>query len=125
MSDIELIRDAVRIIRERAEKATPNVCPAWIYQGVRHLVRNCDVECYHEPADGECTGQFWSRYDDHEHIALWQPSVALAVARLLDHTAEAYASDLERGDDSPEAIAAAYADELAVARLVLGQAVAS
>lgn len=82
----ETLRRAASLMRERAEKATPDVCPEWTRSAVRHIARNCEIECWHDgegdPHDGEEVG--WDRYNDAPHIASWHPAVALAVADWLD-----------------------------------------
>lgn len=88
----EKLREAAALMRERAEKATSDVCPAWTSAVVRHIARNCDIDCEYldcEHADDEAP--IWDRYDDAAHIASWHPAVALAVADWLDLMAEDYA----------------------------------
>lgn len=88
----EILREAAALMRERAEAATEGICPEWTRVAVRHIARNCDMECYHEDADpmvakyhaDDDYRQTWDRYDDAEHIASWSPDVALAVADWLE-----------------------------------------
>lgn len=80
-------------MRERAEAATDHVCPDWTRQAVRHIARNCEIECSHEgvpdPVHHDAAGEpnQWSRYDDAAHIASWHPAAARAVADWLDQVA--------------------------------------
>lgn len=89
------LREAARLMRERAKEAEqagydsdhPGKpwCPEWTYTAVRHVQRNCDIECSeHEwgtEKEGECNR--WGRYAGY-HIAGMHPGVALAVADWLD-----------------------------------------
>lgn len=92
----ETLRRAASLMRERAEAATEGVCPAWTAAAVRHIARNCDIDCEylsceHTEADDDAgrsgSAAGWGRYNDAQHIASWHPAVALAVADWLDAVA--------------------------------------
>jgi hypothetical protein len=74
VSDVETLREAARLMRERAEDATPG---PWSADGFA-------VE-----EDNEATVVIaqWLR-QDATHIASWHPAVALAVADWLDAVAK-------------------------------------
>lgn len=59
------------------------------------------------------------RGESAEHIASWDPDVALAVADLLDHAAARAESKIEHGG-WPEPVWSHERDALAVARAYLG-----
>lgn len=81
------LRTAAEKLRELASKATTDICPDWIYSAVRHVVRNCNVECSHdEHQDG--TEPEWDRYDDSPYMAAMHPGVGAALADLLDDQAD-------------------------------------
>lgn len=117
----QILREAAALMRERAEAATDGVCPEWTRSAVRHIARNCDIECWHKDSDplvkkyhdADGMPETWTRYDDAEHIASWHPAVALAVADWLDK--EAAWVDLGAAN-SPDN------EALAVARAYLGRA---
>lgn len=73
-----LLRRAADYLDKLAEKATPNVCPDWTYHAVRHIARNCDIECYHEVGhdDAGANHDGWDRYEDAPWIAAMGPQVA-------------------------------------------------
>lgn len=106
----DLMRRAADLVARRSEKATKRICPEWTYHAVRHIARNCDIECYHggvEPvasiwADGReyddagITHGGWDRYDDSPWISLVDPRIAAPLVELLRHGAE---EALEIGPD--------------------------
>lgn len=102
MTAAQTLRDAADKIEQLAEKATHNVCPAWVYSAVRHIARNCDIECYHSDdvdRDGADHG-VWSRYDDSPWIAVMGSQIAAPLAawlRILADAYEQYPADV--GDD--------------------------
>jgi hypothetical protein len=51
-------------------------CESWLSQGIRHLVRNCDIECFVHEDDGEACGRP-HRYAG-SFIALWDPAFVLS-----------------------------------------------
>lgn len=122
MSDVDTLRKAATLIRERAEKATAGVCPMWTHEAVRHIARNCDISCEYThddehpqtvPHDDDgYPSAGWDRYDDAEHIASWTPAAALAVADLLTRAADA--------DDQFRLPAGPDKGALAIARAYLG-----
>lgn len=116
----EVLREAAALMRERAEAATPG---PW-------FVPDADDE-YVGPADVVGDGEPGERYIicehagcDATHIASWDPAVALAVAKLLDDTAETWEMcDLDAlFRRSAHTIAVTYTRDhaLAVARAYLG-----
>lgn len=111
----DTLREAARLMRKRAEKATPG---RWetTDRGLTHPGVGMDV---HSDLEGsvvaDCCGyQGGAGIDDAEHIASWHPAVALAVADWLD----AYA---ERLEVLGHAIGSNRGQALAVARAYLGQ----
>lgn len=90
MNAAEELREAARLMRVRAEAATPG---RWDADGdERGDVYNPGVHNY--PPDGtetvwvaECGPVEGRGYQDAEHIAGWHPAVALAVADWLDRAA--------------------------------------
>ncbi|MEU5853963.1 hypothetical protein ABZ799_01425 [Nocardiopsis dassonvillei] len=106
MSDTELLREAARRIRETANAATANACPDWTWLAVRHIARNCDLECPTHGDDYEACGR-WDRYDDSPHISLWHPGVALAVADWLESEADLWGPSVEGANDHAHRVARA------------------
>ena len=90
------LSEAAEIIRTAAYEAecqnesAEMWCPGHLYQGVRHLQRNCDVECPTHEAWGEddrseeCIqpGRYAGPY-----IALMSPVIGRAIADFLDDVA--------------------------------------
>lgn len=119
----ELLRKCASLMRQRANKATADVCPSWIAASVRHIARNCDIDCKHLDCEHvEDEAPMWCRYGDSEHIASWHPAVALAVADWLDSVAGANTSPDEDVPHAGRTIANVdNAAALAVARAYLGE----
>lgn len=130
----EVLRRAASLMRERAEAATDGVCPEWTRSAVRHIARNCDIECWHEDSDplvekyhdADGLPEGWSRYDDASHIASWHPTVALSVAAWLDDEAESFdTTELWFHPDDGASIQEdkdfMFKGSLAVARAYLGE----
>lgn len=124
MTPAEELREAARLMRERAEAATPG---RWDADGdERGDVYNPGVHNY--PPDGtdpvwvaECGPVEGRGYQDAEHIAGWHPVVALLVADWIDCHGRDLASaggDMRfvAGCDSPGDVQMA----LTVARTYLG-----
>ncbi|WP_344098580.1 hypothetical protein, partial [Nocardiopsis tropica] len=80
--------------RETANAATDGVCPDWTRLAVRHVARNCDLECPTHGEDREECAQ-WDRYDDSSHMTLWHPGVARLVADMLSCAADLDPSERE------------------------------
>lgn len=106
----ELLREAARLMRSRAELATPG---PWERargrhgEGVRSSTTGAILATLHTDRDRE----------DMRHVASWHPAVALAVADLLDDGAS-YVEFMQR--EHPAEPAADYAKfYLAVARAYL------
>lgn len=98
---VELIREAARLIRQRAEAATKG---PWLADG---------SEIYSEFHGGPWVGETLA--DDSrttsansEHIASWHPGVALAVVSLLESLADLYAAGFAEPQPLVLAIARAY-----------------
>lgn len=81
----ELLSRAAKVLRERAEESQNKRpwCSEYTWSAVRHVQRNCDIECERHGADlgAEC----WS-FDmyDGRYVALMHPPVALALAEMLE-----------------------------------------
>lgn len=97
----ELLRRAADLIEETASDATKvRICPEWTRQAVRHIARNCEIECYHEvaveehPVDGEMvdadgvTHDGWDRYGDAPWFALMGAYLAAPLVSWLRTVAE-------------------------------------
>lgn len=113
MTSVELLERAAAKLRELAEPTQRKYewCPDYTWAAVRHVERNCDVECEAHGDDQEC----WSfgRYDG-KYVALMHPSVALALADWLE--AEAATIGI------PEPSVAVQWAAAAVARAILREA---
>ena len=82
LDELQVLREAARLMRERAEAATPGG-PRWEsapdeWGSVRYIF----------PADSDSAIASVPAVADAEHIASWHPDVALAVADLLDVLAD-------------------------------------
>lgn len=102
MSDLEFsatgLRSVATEMRTMAEKADPWPCPSWTYEAVRHIARNCEIDCNHTEWNDEteawrewpCPSPdgTWDRYESSAHIHAWSPKVATSVADLLDTLAD-------------------------------------
>lgn len=83
-SGVELLREAARLMRERAEASLAFVTAEnqwWQPPGLRDAFRGLLL------TDGE--DDVPGTHEDAEHIASWHPAVALAVANWLDRMAGA------------------------------------
>jgi len=84
----EILRRAASLMRERAEAAEqPTGGDRWIIDRLDHYAAPNEV--YTGPLGAE-SGDVATATDaaTAEHIASWHPAVALAVAKLLDRTAD-------------------------------------
>lgn len=110
MTPVERIREASRLMRERAEAATQN--GRWTldrFANIAHggpLILGC----------GDCAGSI-ARGEDAEHITASDPAVMLAVAAMLDEVADSFAkrgvcARLKPHERSADALARAYLREL-------------
>ena len=108
----DLLREAAAKMRERAEAATPGPWQVHADDAYQVGYARRDGEFDEQPM-ARVTGYGGTVYPwDAEHIASWHPAVALAVANLLDGSADRW----DAGDLGPEEW-----DELAaVARAYLG-----
>lgn len=103
------MRAAAEKLREVAAAATPGICPHWTYMAVRHIARNCEIECDHD--EHRTVDQpTWDRYEDAPFIATVHPGVGVALADWLEWQAAALT----------DGRIAVPAPALAVARQVLG-----
>jgi hypothetical protein len=84
-AEIETIRRAAALMRERAEDASPGPWVGFAYpidsdgEGGEVVVR--------DPDDFDVALMTSDQFDDCPHIASWHPVVALTVADWLDQTA--------------------------------------
>ncbi len=107
----EILRRAAKLMRERAEAATPG--PWERPLDVRH--KNAVIAALPDGEegsyrDGMIPAGFASR--DLEHIASWHPLVALAVAGWLDEVAADCHENLDAWvEDAALAVARAYLGE--------------
>ncbi|MER5461629.1 hypothetical protein ABT010_13265 [Streptomyces sp. NPDC002668] len=116
--EVEL-RAAAAKLRGLASKATTGICPDWIYSAVRHIARNCNVDCSHDDHQSYEQPE-WDRYEDSPYIAAMHPGVGLALAQWLETEAETWAGDEVHSRCSEKACTLEAA--LAVARQILGDA---
>lgn len=118
MSDrAALLREAAQTLREKAEAATPG---RWEKERARSGSRL--LSCVIAPPDLAVTIEVLPA--DAAHIALMDPTVALAVAGWLDDVAETHEIDAEQmtrafGKAGPEYTRPVPTRALAVARAVL------
>jgi hypothetical protein len=78
----EILREAARLMRERAER-TGKLCPAPWYAEPDEVVDESRVVAS-ETGPGPHFGESGQDDEVTVHIASWHPTVALAVADLLD-----------------------------------------
>jgi hypothetical protein len=97
------IRRAADVLEQAATKATDGICPNWIYLAVRHIARNCQVDCPHDDHQGYDQPE-WDRYDDSPYLNLATPGVGVLVAQLLRSIADYY----EPGPAHPTFVTLAY-----------------
>lgn len=87
MSD-DLLKRAAGVLREMAGKAQSREpwCAEYTWSAVRHVQRNCEIECglHGDVDDGQCSS--FDMYDGR-YVALMHPPVALALADLLEEAA--------------------------------------
>jgi hypothetical protein len=120
----ETLREAARLMRERAEGAEFAIGDKWRAESPAGGLHTLQYEHHGEWVNafrcGPC--EDWT-YDDNrhgyvggleepaEHIASWHPAVALAVAAWLDACADYYEAEPEYthdGEDYALAVARAY-----------------
>ncbi len=111
MTPAETLREAGRLMRERAQAATPGPWEHKQPEGDWHWVWVAGVPTYAGVAECQITdgSDLNQEGRDAAHIASWHPAVALAVADWLDEEA----AWTGQGDDK---------HALAVARAYLGEA---
>ncbi|WP_399559234.1 hypothetical protein OH809_45515 (plasmid) [Streptomyces sp. NBC_00873] len=120
------LREAAMRIRGLNASATPGICPDWTYNAVRHIARNCQIECSHDEHQGHDQPE-WDRYEDAPYITLMQnPDLGNALADWLDEAARyaALYADLHTASTGAAPAAADHdtltRHALAVARQILG-----
>jgi hypothetical protein len=115
------LREAARLMRERAEAAEKIHRSPWSEMGAGAVVFPMSEHMRGTVAETYPTGGSTEQVVTTEHIASWHPAVALAVAALLESVAQ---TDLGRGmqeshdscDQDCDVVRA-----LAVARTYLGE----
>lgn len=122
--DADLLRRAATLARETANAAT---CVPWTAELHRHRQTGAPVGAEVHPVvkmEGNGDGGV-STHADAQHLALWHPGVALAVATWLEDVADlhephphAYGCDWCSDEDWP---CADTRNALAVARALLGK----
>lgn len=118
MTAAEEMREAVRLMRERAEAATPG---EWsIVPGASNVWRFPDEGIPTLIAPGNGSQGHRIRPENAAHIASWHPDVALAVARVLEERAGEYERWLRQGNGQPRLIPFEFTAAHDVARAYLG-----
>ncbi|MFE5895855.1 hypothetical protein ACFQ67_00240 [Streptomyces sp. NPDC056488] len=107
------LRAAAQKLRAAASNATPDICPEWTANAIRHVARKGYIECSHDEHQ-DCPPD-WDAYHDAPYIALMDPDVGHALADWLDHHASILTAATQYDPDSN---LARYA--LAVARALNG-----
>ena len=110
------LRAAAEKLRELAAKATTDICPDWIYSAVRHVARNCEIECSHDDHQAWDQPQ-WDWYEDWSYIAAMHPGVGYALADWLDTEAQRLATTAH-----PDWQEVCSPNAVTVARQILGTA---
>jgi hypothetical protein len=120
---VELIREAARLMRQRAEAATAGPwwydddADCWRLHGVAARLPSgiegwpdqlVNSQILKAPKHGTPYAEYWPSDADAEHIASWHPGVALAVAALLDSLADLYSAGFVEPQPLPMAIVRAY-----------------
>lgn len=82
------LRQAAEHLRAVAAKATHNICPDWTYSAVRHIARNCDIDCLHDDEEDGLDHGGWGRYNDSPWITLMGPDKAEHLADILEAEAD-------------------------------------
>lgn len=109
------LRAAAEKLRELATAATPGICPHWAYMAVRHIARNCEIECDHDE-HRNLDQPTWDRFEDAPYIAAMHPGVGLALADWLDGTAATIEAVTRKHGDAAHEGSHWVAPALAVAR---------
>lgn len=126
LTPAEELRTAAMKIRGRVASATPGICPHWTHMAVRHIARNCDIECDHDE-HRTLDQPTWDRYEDAPYIALMQnPDLGVALADWLDALAAMATACPEMAHDHDRPACDDYACDvmgrgIAVARQILGE----
>lgn len=113
----DTLRRAGALLREHAEKADDGEgwCPNLLHGAIRHVFRNVDSDSY-LPNGCDEHGRECGRPSmyDGRYIAMMHPPVVLALADVLDGTAEEY-----DGVPSSDLADQMYAADIALARAIL------
>ena len=84
---------AATLLRREAKRAqgydqSSMWCPRYMYSGIRHLQRNCDVYCDEPGHDDDIVDCFQPARHAGIYIAAMSPPVGLAIADFLQDVAE-------------------------------------
>lgn len=79
---METIQAAIEKLE--ALKALPWPCADWTQNAVRHIARNCEIECYDDSHEDELT---WDRYETGPAIFLLSQTIDAQLA-ILRHAIE-------------------------------------
>jgi hypothetical protein len=112
----ELLHRAADAIERAAENATKApICPEWTRRAVRHIARNCDIDCGHDDTEQHWVGMItvdadgvnhggWDRYGDAPWFSLMGAHLAAPLASWLRTVAELEGYDGEGTESSNEAV---------------------
>jgi hypothetical protein len=116
MSAVKEIQAAIDRLIE--VKAIGWPCDQWTQSAVRHIARNCEIDCHTED-EHECEG--WLRYESGPAISLLVRMIDAQLA-LLSNTVEIRANYVEQGLAANWDRAVERAGDLALARAINGVA---
>jgi hypothetical protein len=108
---IARIREAARLIRQRAEAATEGPWES-LDGGDRLVAWKLDPSGRFDDDFDYVVDEPIANAANAEHIASWHPGVALAVAALLNSLADLYAAGIAEPQPLPMAIVRAYLGEV-------------
>ena len=80
-----------RLTALRGECEQRPICEDYAYQAIRHINRNCDMQCESHADGSECVE--WDRYDGTALAVLWNEWPAILHALKVNKAAEAYVSE--------------------------------
>ena len=111
------LRAAAEKLRDAATNATPDICPEWTANAIRHVARKAAIDCSHD--EHQDTPPEWDPHHDAPYFAVMHPGVGAALADWLDHHALAverlrnlFDGELPAGSDRyPLAVARAILQE--------------
>lgn len=75
-----------RLAALRAECEQRPICEDYAYQAIRHINRNCDMQCESHADGSECVE--WARYDGTALAVLWNEWPAILHALKVAEAAE-------------------------------------